>query len=228
MWHPTRQPIVVDEWVSDRAPGPRYTTIMNWTSYPPQEFDGVLYGQKDVELERFLDLPRRVPGVVLEIAMPYHEHDEWKRTESIDGNAGTVHDVVRARGWLTVDSLRVAARNFADYRDHVLGARGEWSVAKHGYVQGRCGWFSERSACFLAAGRPVVAEDTGFSSVLPVGEGLLAFDDVDGAVEALEAVEHDHARHCHGRARDRSRSTSTRGSSSATCWTWRAPCAPAA
>ena len=83
------------------------------------------------------------------------------------------------------------------YRDYIGGSRGEWSVAKEAYVASHSGWFSCRSACYLAMGKPVVVEDTGFSRIYPTGEGLLAFRSLDDAAEAFEAVEADYSRHCH-------------------------------
>jgi hypothetical protein len=95
-------------------------------------------------------------------------------------------------GWNLVDPAAVAGSPDA-YRDFVRGSRAEFCVAKLGYVESRCGWFSDRSACYLASGRPVVAQETGFP--LPRGEGLLAFGDVDDAAAAVEAVQCAYGRH---------------------------------
>jgi hypothetical protein len=81
------------------------------------------------------------------------------------------------------------------YRGYIQSSKAEWSVAKHGYVVGRPGWFSCRSACYLASGRPVVVQDTGYSDVLPVGEGLLAFSKLDEAIDAVRSVVADYERH---------------------------------
>jgi glycosyltransferase involved in cell wall biosynthesis len=97
-------------------------------------------------------------------------------------------------GWELVDPNVVAATPHA-YRAFIQGSRAEIGIAKSGYVVSRCGWFSDRSACYLASGRPVVAQDTGFSQFIPTGEGLFAFDDEDGALAAIEAVRRDYARH---------------------------------
>ena len=83
-----------------------------------------------------------------------------------------------------------------DYQKFIQGSKGEWTVAKHGYVTSRSGWFSERSAAYLASGRPVVTEDTGFSSWLPVGEGLLAFNSKESAISALKTVDGDYEFQC--------------------------------
>jgi glycosyltransferase involved in cell wall biosynthesis len=99
-----------------------------------------------------------------------------------------------AQGWSVVDPASVCA-DLESYREYIESSKAEWSVAKNAYVRGRSGWFSERSACYLAAGRPVVVQDTGFSSILPVGEGLLTFTDVEGAAAAIREVEADYPRH---------------------------------
>ena len=81
------------------------------------------------------------------------------------------------------------------YRSYIMNSKGEWSIAKNGYVVGQPGWFSERSACYLAAGRPTILQDTGFSAVIPTGRGVLSFSTVDQAASAIEEVLADYARH---------------------------------
>lgn len=180
-WLPTRQPVVLDEWTHAMPDTGRYTTVMNWSSYNDVEFAGRRYGQKDVEFRRFLNLPSRT-AAALEVAMASGK------------NARAPYDLLRHRGWSIVDPA-VACPDLDSYRRYLQTSRGEWSVAKSGYVQGRSGWFSCRSACYLAAGRPVIAQDTGFSDVIPTGEGLLAFGTVEEAVGALADVEADYRRH---------------------------------
>lgn len=181
-WIPTRQPVVLEEWETDLAPRNAWTTIMTWVSYKPLEFEGRSFGHKDVELNRFMDLPGRVAPTTLEIA----------------ANAGRgwtmPRDELLAAGWRLVDP-RTACPDLDGYRRYVQSSRAEWSIAKNGYVEGQSGWFSCRSACYLAAGRPVVVQDTGFRAALPVGEGLLAFSTADEAADAIRAVEADYARH---------------------------------
>ena len=154
---------------------------MNWSSYNDVVFEGRRYGQKDVEFRRFIDLPGRV-AVPLEVAMASGK------------NASAPYDLLRHKGWTIVDPA-TACPDLDSYRRYLQTSRGEWSVAKNGYVVGRSGWFSCRSACYLAAGRPVIAQDTGFSAVIPTGEGLFGFDTMPDAVHALEQVEVDYARH---------------------------------
>lgn len=181
-WRPTRQPIVLSEWHSSTPHRDVFTTVMNWTSYKPISYGGKTYGQKDIEFERFLRLPERVPNTVLEIAV---NAGKTKRTP---------RDRLKYRGWRVVDPDKVCP-DLQSYRAYIEGSKAEWSVAKNGYVVGRAGWFSCRSACYLAAGRPVIVQDTGFECVLPVGDGVLSFNDMEEAVDAIHRVETDYEQH---------------------------------
>ncbi len=181
-WRPTRQPIVLARWEPTGEPRPAYTTVMNWTSYKPVRHEGRSYGQKDIEFRRFLDLPRRVAPVPLEVALA-----EGK-------TARAPRDLLAHHGWHVVDPCLCCA-DHGSYRTYLQSSRAEWSIAKSGYVSGETGWFSCRSGCYLAAGRPVVLQDTGFSNVLPTGEGVLAFRTVEEAVDAIRRVEGDYPRH---------------------------------
>jgi len=133
------------------------------------------------------------PDVRLEIAVRGTRkghlpgHDESREPEDL-------LRVLTSKGWAVVDAIEVCA-SFEDYRQHIQNSRAEWSIAKNAYVAGKAGWFSDRSACYLAAGRPAVLQDTGFQPALPVGEGLLVFSDIDEAAEAIRRVESDHSRH---------------------------------
>ena len=182
-WLPTRQPILLDEWETSEAPSRPLTTIMNWSSYGVVEYKGVTYGQKDVEFMKFMDLPERIFPVRVEIAM-----------NAAGKNTRAPLDLLQRKGWSFVSPDKVAG-SLEAYRRFIQTSTAEWSVAKNGYVQGNAGWFSCRSACYLAAGRPVIVEDTGFRNVLPNGEGLLAFSTLDEAVDAVRAVESDLVRH---------------------------------
>ncbi len=182
-WLPTRQPILLDEWATVSAPTRNYTTVMNWSSYKPVEYQGQYLGQKDIEFIKYVNLPAAVSPARLEIAM----NAAGKRT-----NAPL--QLLRRKGWSIVDPNDVAVDSDS-YRSYVQSSKAEWSVAKNGYVVGKPGWFSCRSACYLAASRPVVAQDTGFSEVLPIGTGLFAFDSFDQAVEAIRSIETGYGRH---------------------------------
>jgi hypothetical protein len=180
-WRPTRQPILLDHWAAPPAAGGAFTTVMSWRIDPPAPIvDGIVYGGKDVEFERFLALPRHT-AAPLEVA--------------IAGAAPRAR--IQAAGWHVVDAHAVS-RTMADYRGYITGSRGELSIAKNAYVAPRTGWFSTRSAAYLAAGRPVILQDTGFSAHLPIGPGLHAFTTMAEAVAALDAVDRDYgaaARH---------------------------------
>jgi len=182
-WLPTRQPIVLDEWRTGTPHRGVFTTVMNWASYNPVTFEGRTYGQKDVEFMRFLDLPARVTPQ-LEIAARGSG-----RRQLPDG----LLNHLRYKGWNVVDPSEVCS-DLDGYRRYIEGSMGEWSVAKNGYVEGQPGWFSCRSACYLAAGRPVVVQDTGFSKVLPVGDGLSCFSSLEEAADAIQRVTVDYER----------------------------------
>jgi hypothetical protein len=177
-WHPTRPPVVLDLW-RQQDPGLSWTTVMTWDNYARAiEDDGVSYGSKDLEFAAVEDMPRR-SDARLEIAI---------------GGVRPPIDDWRGCGWSVVDAGAISCSPDS-YRSYVQGSRGEFSVAKNVYVSTRSGWFSCRSVCYLAAGRPVVLQDTGFSSELPVGAGLLAFSTPDEARLALAQAEGDYERH---------------------------------
>ena len=187
-WRPTRQPVRLDLWpaaepVRDRA-GSAYTTLMNWTAGKALEHAGTTWGQKDVELRRLFELPSAVPEIPLAVAVGQ------------TGGAGEPFPAAEARaaGWRVLDP-EACAPDCAGYREFIAGSLGELSVAKETYVKARTGWFSCRSACYLASGRPVVTQDTGWTAHLPAGRGLLAFDTLATAAEALRSVEEDPVAH---------------------------------
>lgn len=180
-WHSTLPPVVLDCW-HPRPPADCWTTVMMWNNYErPVAFYGVAYGAKELEFARVEDLPRRL-ATRHEVAI-YSPHDDFPRERC------------QALGWSVVDGRRRSA-TAGTYRAYVEGSRGEFSVAKNIYVATRSGWFSCRSTCYLAAGRPVVVQDTSFADVIPVGDGLLAFSNVDEAKAAIETVESAYDHHC--------------------------------
>jgi hypothetical protein len=197
-WWPTRQPIVLSEWRPGIPQRPAFTTIMNLGSYEPLLYAGRRFGYKNLQFRRYVDLPRRVSGATLEIALGDHEHVEWQEeADDSDRPSGPrlpVRDILQGAGWQVVGAAR-ACPDLDSYRAYVEASLGEWSVAKHGYVVGQPGWFSCRSACYLAAGKPVVVENTGFDRVLPVGEGILPFRSIEEAVAAIEEVKSNYIRH---------------------------------
>ena len=184
-WHHTVPPVVLSHWAPDATiTRVAMTTVANWRSYGSTECDGVAYGQRAHSFRAFFDLPRRT-AVALAPAL------------AID--PGEIDDLaaLAAGGWSLVDPS-VVARTPRAYRRFVRSSRGELSIAKSGYVASRSGWFSDRSACYLASGRPVVAQDTGFGRCVPTGAGLLTFSTLDEAAEALARVDADYARHAAG------------------------------
>ena len=184
-WRPTRQPICLDWWpVTPLPEGPEaaYTTVMNWTNTTPLEWNGDTWGQKDVEMLRFQAVPSLVRPLPIAVAVGQSTESPFP-TEEFEKN-----------GWRVLDPA-VHAPEWVSYREFIGSSLGEFAIAKETYVKALTGWFSCRAACYLAAGRPVVNQDTGWSRHLPAGEGLLAFDDVDGAVAALREVASDPGRH---------------------------------
>jgi hypothetical protein len=181
-WIPTNQPIVLDDWpVAGPIAHDAFTTIGNWRGYGSVEHDGVIYGQKAHSLRKLIALPRRTPEQFL-LALAIHP-DETKDLAAMAEN-----------GWRLVDPATVAGTP-ADYQRFIQGSRAEFGIAKSGYVASRCGWFSDRSVCYLASGRPVIAQDTGFARFLPAGEGLFSFETEDDVVAAVHELRRDYARH---------------------------------
>ncbi|MGH9021972.1 MAG: glycosyltransferase [Acidimicrobiia bacterium] len=181
-WNTTHQPVSLPHWPpAERVVHDAFTTVGNWRSYGPIEHDGVRYGQKVHSLRSLLDLPSRTDQRFL-LAM------------AID--PGDAQDLARLaeNGWSVIDPSDVAGTPGA-YRRFVQGSKAELGISKSGYVVSRCGWFSDRSVCYLASGRPVVAQDTGFGDALPTGEGLFAFATVDDVVGAVEEIDRNYERH---------------------------------
>ena len=181
-WMPTRQPVVLDLWPSDVGnPSAPFTTVVNWSAYGDAEYRGRIYGQKDREFQPFLALPRDT-GEVMEIA----------------ANApAAVWEQLADGGWRLADPLEVT-RDPWTYQSYLRASRAEFGVAKHAYVSTQCGWFSDRSSAYLATGRPVTVQDTGFSEFLPCGEGLLAYRTLDEAIAAIRRLRDDYEGHCRG------------------------------
>jgi hypothetical protein len=177
-WGKTRPPVLPDLW-RPQPPGARWTTVMTWNDFRrPIAYRDVVYGSKELEFGRVEALPARSTAA-FEVAV---------------GGVDPPRDRWRRLGWSVVDSEAVS-RTPDDYRSYIQSSRGEFSVAKNVYAATRSGWFSCRSVCYLAAGRPVVVQDTGFSDFLPTGEGLFAFSSLEEAERAIAAVEADYGRH---------------------------------
>ena len=203
-WRATRQPVVLSQWDSCRPQRNVFTTIMSWTSYQPLVYDGNKYGQKDLEFKRFLNLPAKVSSAAMEVALGKLLHTSWQTDDedfsqtmgevSVNNRKWTVHDLLTHVGWNVVDAMETCC-DIDRYREYIQSSKAEWSVAKNGYVLGQPGWFSCRSACYLAAGKPVVVQDTGFSAILPTGQGILMFSTLTEAAAATEEVDANYSRH---------------------------------
>jgi hypothetical protein len=181
-WLKTRTPVVLSEWQTNTPFREVFTSIMNWTSHNSIEFNGVRYGQKDEEFKAYMDLPSMVVPNKLELAMGSGKNQRPPTA------------LLEHKGWQLVNPNEVCP-DLDSFRQYTQGSMAEWGIAKNGYVRGQSGWFSERSARYLAAGRPVVVQDTGFSDVLPVGEGILPFRTLVEAVAGIRSVVKDYQRH---------------------------------
>lgn len=184
-WRPTRQPVYLPFWEEvPEEPGSVYTTVMNWASTGQVvHWEGEAWGQKDAEFPLIRDLPRAT-GLECELAV-------YASPDVLDG--------LRADGWRVVDPWP-PTKTIWDFRDYVAASRGEITVCKQAFTRSRSGWFPERSANYMAAGRPVVCQDTGWTSVFGRAPeaGLLAFTTAREAEAKLLAVERDPG--AHGRA----------------------------
>jgi len=170
-WHKTWQPVTMNEWRSPRPPGDRFSTVMTWRIESFTDVDG----NKDREFVKFIDLPSRTPH---------------RFQLAVNGP----QTLLRQHGWDTVDAMAVS-RTPWQYRDFIHSSKGEFGVAKHAYVANRSGWFSDRTECYLAAGRPALVQDTGWSAHVPAGEGLLAFSTPDDALAGLDRIASDYDLH---------------------------------
>jgi len=179
-WRKTRMPIVSELWrprPETLAPDAAWSTVMTWNVFKGKlEYGGVEYRGKAEEFAKIAELPRCVD----------------RRFRLAVGGTEAPLAALSAQGW-TVEDGPSATLTPEDYQNYVAASRGEVSIAKNVYVAMRTGWFSTRSACYLAAARPVVVQDTGFSHLLPTGRGLHAFSTGAEAAAAIEAVEANHA-----------------------------------
>lgn len=181
-WHTTRPPVVMDCWEQPIDPSARaFTTIASFSNKGKDiTYDGVTYQwSKDGNFLRFLDLPRRTPQPFLMAMKPPD---------------GELDARVRAAGWELTDP-EMTSRDVDGYRKFIQASRGEFTVAKDIYVRPRSGWFSDRSVCYLASGRPVVTQDSAFGKFIPTGEGLFAYSTMEEAVDALARINADYPRH---------------------------------
>jgi hypothetical protein len=181
-WLPTRQPVALDLWDAPPAPpGAAYTTITTWHNKGKNiDYRGdTYYWTKDREFEKLLDLPCLREG-------PF---------ELAAGVTPEVRQLLTGHGWRQVHSVEVS-KDPDCYRAYIQASRGEFTVARDQYVRPNTGWFSDRSACYLAAGRPVITQETGFAKFLPTGKGLFGFRTMEDILAAVDAIESDYAGNC--------------------------------
>ena len=180
-WIATPQPVVLEHWPVT-PPGEAYTSVASWRGpFAPVEYGGERYGLRAHQMREFAELPRRA-GVAMELALAIEAADRADE------------ELLRGGGWSVVPPLQVAA-SAEDYRRYVQNSRAEVGVAKDMYVRSRGGWLSDRSICYLASGKPVLAQATGFELEVETGEGLLTFDGPERAAAAVAEVEADYRRH---------------------------------
>lgn len=179
-WMPTRQPVVLDAWqVTPGHPDGNFTTVMHWDSYRPVEYGGKAFGMKSASFGPYIDLPERVQS----------------RLELAVGGPGAPRDTLSSHGWIVRNPLEIIP-DPSSYQTYIRQSKAEFTVAKHGYAISRSGWFSERSAAYLASGRPVITQDTGFGDWIDTDSGLLSFDSPESAADAIARVDCDYAAHC--------------------------------
>ncbi len=186
-YQPTRQPVVLDWWPVAARDGGRYTTVTTWQQ-PGRDvaWQGQVYRwSKHAQFLEFLDLPR-LARACFEVALGPGEADPRELPRAVQ--------LLTSHGWRVVDALALTT-DVQSYRRYIVSSRAEFTVAKDQYVRLRTGWFSDRSACYLAAGKPVVTQDTGFGDHLPTGRGLFAFRTIEDVVGAVSAVESDYRAH---------------------------------
>ena len=183
-WITSPQPVVLDEWPVTAAAGDApFTSIVSWRGpFGPVEYAGRTYGLRVHEFRKFATLPSAT-GRRFDLAL------------DIDASEEKDLALLRKNGWNLLDP-RAVVSGTDDYRAFIQRSKAELMIAKNMYVQSRGGWVSDRSICYLASGKPVLAQDTGFSRRYPTGAGLLAFTTPDEARDGVEEISRDYARHC--------------------------------
>jgi hypothetical protein len=181
-WIPTRPPVVLERWPVRPASDGAFTSVGSWRgAFAPVEYGERRYGLRAHELRKFARLPERSLGR-FELALDIDEAD------------GADRKLLEESGWRLVDPTEVAA-DPSSYQAYIGASRAELMVAKGMYVEARSGWFSDRSACYLASGKPVVAQNSGLEDLYPLGAGLLVFSTLDEAAAAVDEVVEGYSRH---------------------------------
>lgn len=179
-WKPTRQPVNLHLWkISEPHPSGYWTTVMQWDSYKPRQFNGMSFGMKSASFNEYIDLPELIDG----------------KFQLAIGAATAPLEKLRNAGWQLVNPLAVTL-NDETFQQYLQASKGEFSVAKQGYVVCNSGWFSERSAGYLASGKPVLLQETGFSDIIETGRGLFSFKSPVEATAAITEINSDYTKHC--------------------------------
>ena len=179
-WVATRQPVYLPAWkIAGNNSQGRWTTLMNWDSYGQVTSEGITFGMKSLSFNGYYDLPLLLPGEHFELAI---------------GGPDVPAEKLKANNWKIVNPLQVipTPQHFQNYLET---SKGEWTVAKQGYVISNSGWFSERTLNYMAAGKPVVIQDTGFTGFIPAGKGLMVFRSPQEAIENIKEVNADYNLH---------------------------------
>ena len=181
-WVTTRPPVVLDLWHKVTEPGEAFTTIGSWRGpFDAIDFEGTSFGLRAHEFRKFFELPE-LTGERFEVALDIDRADLSDLAQ------------LERHGW-RLRNPQVAAGSPDEYQAFIRASKAELMVAKNMYVETRGGWFSDRSACYLASGRPVIAEDTGLAGLYPLGEGLVPFHTLDDAAAGVEAVSTNYSQH---------------------------------
>jgi hypothetical protein len=187
-WQSTRQPVALTAWPYTQGPrGGQYSTVMQWESFrAPCVYAGLRLAMKSESFQRFIELPKQL-GRIFDLAI-----------RSAEGSSP--NSLLSEKGWGIAD-IEAVSRDPWTYQSYIRTSRAEFGVAKAGYAVTDCGWFSERSAVYLASGRPVLHQDTGFPAWLPCGEGVFPFSWPEDVADAVARIESNYERHCYA-ARD--------------------------
>lgn len=183
-WLTWRQPVLMEHWQpGEGGAGGSFTSIGSWRGpYGPIDYKGKTYGLRVHEFRKFLELPR-LSTEKFEVALDIHSAEERDLNSLVEN------------GWSLADPKVVASDPWV-YRDYVRNSKAEFMATKNIYVDTRSGWFSERSICYLASGRPVLAQDTGLHELYPIGEGLLTFTNIEEALAGVEEIAGNYEKHC--------------------------------
>ena len=179
-WKPTRQPIVLNAWpVLEGNRNGAFTTVMKWESYPGQYYDGRYFGMKADSFSDYLEIPAK----------------SCEKLEMALSDKSAPRGLLLEKGWFITHPYLVSDDPWK-YQNYIRQSKGEFSLSKQGYVIGKTGWFSERSAAYLASGRPVLVQDTCFSKWMETGRGVLSFRNSEEVVEGLKFIDMDYRLHC--------------------------------